>query len=94
MARLSEAMVRDGLKQLDRWSGDDRAIAATFSFDSYEAGVGFAVQVSLLAQRIDHHPELLIGWRRVTVTFSTHDAGGVTARDLSAAHAVDAIAPR
>lgn len=91
---MSEDAVRNALEGLPRWSGDDRAIAATFSFDSYEAGMAFAVQVSLVAQRIDHHPELLVAWRRVTVTFSTHDAGGVTARDLAAAHAVDEIAPR
>lgn len=93
MQRVGEEVVRAALQSLPQWSGDERAIAATFGFDTYEAGVAFAVQVALLAQRIDHHPELVIGWRRVTVTFTTHDADGVTARDLSAAKAVDAIAP-
>lgn len=94
MQRLPEAVVRDALAALPRWSGDTNAIAATFGFDTYEAGVAFAVQVALLAQRMDHHPDLTIGWRRVTVTYTTHDAGGVTGRDLAAARAVDAIAPR
>lgn len=94
MQRLSDEVVRNALRTLPRWSGDGRAIAAAFSFDSYEAGVAFAVQIALLAQRMDHHPELTIGWRRVTVTYTTHDAGGVTARDLAAVNAVDAIAPR
>lgn len=94
MQRLSDEVVRHALQALPRWSGDGRAIAATFGFDSYEAGVAFAVQIALLAQRMDHHPELCIGWRRVTVTYTTHDAGGVTARDLAAVNAVDAITPK
>ena len=94
MQRLSDEVVRNALQTLPRWSGDERAIAATFSFDTYEAGVAFAMQVALLAHRLDHHPELSIGWRRVTVTFTTHDADGVTARDLAAANAVDLIAPK
>ncbi|MFO0628478.1 MAG: 4a-hydroxytetrahydrobiopterin dehydratase [Polyangiales bacterium] len=93
MQRLSDDVVRHALETLPRWSGDGRAIAATFGFDTYEAGVAFAIQIALLAQRMDHHPELIIGWRRVTVTYTTHDAGGVTARDLAAVNAVDAIAP-
>jgi 4a-hydroxytetrahydrobiopterin dehydratase len=94
MQRLTEDVVRNALVALPRWSGDASAIAATFGFDTYEAGVAFAVQVALIAQRLDHHPELTVGWRRVTVTYTTHDAGGVSARDLAAAAAVDAIAPR
>lgn len=93
MQRLDAAVVSNALRALPRWSGDERAIAATFSFETYEAGVAFAVQCALIAQRMDHHPELGVGWRRVTVTFTTHDAGGVTSRDLAAAGAVDAIAP-
>jgi len=94
MQRLPEEVVRTALVELPRWSGDASAIAATFGFDTYEAGVAFAVQVALVAQRLDHHPDLAIGWRRVTVTYTTHDAGGVTGRDIAAAKAVDALAPK
>lgn len=94
MQRLSEDVIQTALADLPRWSGDSAAIATSLVFDTYEAGVAFAVQVALLAQRMDHHPDILIGWRRVTITYTTHDAGGVTGRDLAAARAVEAIAPR
>lgn len=73
------------------WSGDRTGITRTFSFDSYGAGVAFAVRVALLAERADHHPDALtIGWKKVTVTYVTHSAGGVTHKDLEAAARVNA----
>lgn len=83
--RLSHDEIDAALQSLEGWRREDAAIVREFTFPSYEAGVAFAVQVALYAQRIDHHPDLLITWQRVTVTWSTHDAGGVTRRDLDAA---------
>ena len=95
MARspLSDDQLRDALATLPRWSGDGGAITREVRFATYEAGVAFAMQVALVAQRMNHHPDLTIGWQRVAVTYTTHDAGGVTARDVEAARAVDAFAP-
>ncbi len=95
MARtaLSDDQLREALATLPRWRGDGRAITRELRFATYEAGVAFAMQVALVAQRMDHHPDLTIGWQRVAVTYTTHDAGGVTARDVEAARAVDAFAP-
>lgn len=94
MNTLTEDEVRAALAHLPGWSGDLTSIRAEYRFTSYEAGVAFAMQVALVAQRLDHHPDLLIGWQRVLVTFTSHDAGGVTKRDLRAAEAVAAFAPR
>ena len=69
-------------------------LGGSFGWAIPAAGVAFAIQIALLAQRMDHHPELCIGWRRVTVTYTTHDADGVTSRDIAAVNAVDAIAPK
>lgn len=80
-----------GLASLPGWRVDAGALRRDYTFDRYEAGVGFAVQVALLAQRLDHHPDIEIGWCRVTLKWVTHDAGGLTARDLDAARAVDAL---
>ena len=93
MKRLTDNEVREALATLAGWVGDVNAIAAEYTFPSYEAGVAFAVQVALMAQRVDHHPDLTITWQRVRVTYSTHDAGGVTHRDVEAARAVCGIAP-
>ncbi len=74
----------------DGWQGNEQGITRSFAFDSYEAGVAFAMRVALLAQKADHHPDALtIGWKRVTVTYVTHSAGGVTELDVQAAQAVN-----
>lgn len=89
--RLSHDEIDTALRSLEGWRREQEAIVRDFAFPSYEAGVAFAVQVALYAQRIDHHPDLLIAWQRVTVTWSTHDAGGITRRDLDAASHVSGI---
>ena len=73
------------------WAGDAREISREFTFGSYQAGVDFAVRVAQAADQADHHPDLLIGYKRVKVMFSTHDAGGVTALDIAGAQAVNGL---
>ena len=89
--RLDEQELHTALKDLEGWSLAGDTITATYPFDSYEAGVAFAVRVALYAQRVDHHPDLLIRWGKVTVTWSTHDAGGVTQRDIKGAAYVSEV---
>jgi 4a-hydroxytetrahydrobiopterin dehydratase len=67
------------------WVRQGGAIARTFEFKEYGAGVGFAVRVALAAERRDHHPDIGLFWGRVSVAWSTHDAGGITALDLEMA---------
>lgn len=83
--RLDETDIRGGIEGLEGWRLEGDAISATYRFDRYDAAVAFAVRIALYAQRIDHHPDLLIKWGAVTVTWTTHDAGGVTRNDLDAA---------
>ena len=93
--RLSHDEIDAALQPLEGWRRQDASIVRDFIFPSYEAGVAFAVQVALYAQRVDHHPDLLIKWGKVTVTWTTHDAGGVTRRDLdAAAHVSDFVRPQ
>lgn len=75
---------------LSHWTRSEAGITRTFAFSSYSAGVAFAVQVALLAEKQDHHPDALtIGWQRVSITYITHSAGGITQLDLDAARQVD-----
>ena len=90
--RLTDREIDAALPTLAGWRREAATITRDFAFESYEAGVAFSVQAALYAQRIDHHPDLFITWRRVTVTWSTHDAGGVTRRDLDAAAHVSRFA--
>ena len=68
------------------------AITRTFRFADFSAAWGFMSRVALLAERHDHHPEWFNVWNRVEITLSTHDAGGLSVRDVALAKAIDALA--
>lgn len=72
-------------------SGRD-AIARVFLFRDFNAAFGFMGRVALLAEKMDHHPEWRNVYNRVEVTLTTHDAGGLTGRDIEMARAMDAWA--
>jgi 4a-hydroxytetrahydrobiopterin dehydratase len=93
-AKLSAAERRDALAKLSGWSEVEgrEAIAKTFQFKDFNAAFGFMARVALVAEKMDHHPEWRNVYRTVEVTLATHDAGGVTERDLALARAMDAIA--
>jgi 4a-hydroxytetrahydrobiopterin dehydratase len=67
------------------------AIARSFRFRDFSEAWGFMARVALLAEGQDHHPEWSNVWNRVEIVLSTHDAGGLSARDLRLAQAIDAL---
>jgi 4a-hydroxytetrahydrobiopterin dehydratase len=67
------------------------AITRRFAFADFSAAWGFMSRVALLAEQAGHHPEWSNVWNRVEITLSTHDAGGLTARDAALAAAIDAL---
>ena len=75
----------------DGWARDGDAIARSFRFRDFAEAWGFMSRVALLAERHDHHPDWRNAWNRVDVRLTTHDAGGVTERDLALARAIDAL---
>lgn len=92
--RLDAATRAHGLKSLPDWrevEGRD-AIERTFVFRNFNQAFGFMTRVALVAEKIDHHPEWSNTYNRVTVVLSSHDAAGLTDRDLRLARAMDAIA--
>ncbi|MDX2163512.1 MAG: 4a-hydroxytetrahydrobiopterin dehydratase [bacterium] len=90
--RLQDHEIAARLEALPGWARtgtDGMTITRTYSFDHYLAGVAFAAAVGTVCEGIGHHPDLFIGWRRVTVSFTTHDAGNaLTENDFQAAAAV------
>ena len=89
---LSDAKINEGLAKLNGWSRAGDVLTKSFKFDSYLAGVAFASTVGVIAEGLNHHPDISIGWRRVTVTFTTHDAGNkISGKDMAAAQAIDAV---
>jgi 4a-hydroxytetrahydrobiopterin dehydratase len=82
------------LAKLDGWSevqGRD-AITRTFVFADFNAAFGFMTRAALVAEKLDHHPEWFNVYDKVAVTLATHDAGGVTARDVALAEAMNRLA--
>jgi 4a-hydroxytetrahydrobiopterin dehydratase len=67
------------------------ALRRRFTFPNFSAAWGFMSRVALLAEQQDHHPDWSNVWNRVDITLSTHDSGGLTARDVRLAGAIDAL---
>jgi len=89
---LSDAEINASLAKLNGWARDGDELVKEFRFDSYLAGLAFASSVGVIAEGLNHHPDMVIGWRRVSVSFTTHDAGSkLTAKDFAAAEAIDGL---
>ena len=78
----------------DGWtsSADGKAIEKRFSFADFSAAFAFLTRVAMHAEKVDHHPEFTSVWNRVDFRLTSHDAGGVTARDVALAEAIDRLA--
>lgn len=89
--RLQGAHRLDALKALPDWHEVDGrdAIARSFRFADFNAAFGFMARVALAAEKADHHPEWFNVYNRVDVTLSTHDAGGLTEKDVALALTMD-----
>lgn len=92
--KLSGEARSRALGRLHGWSeveGRD-AISKKFVFKDFNEAFGFMARVALVAEKLDHHPEWFNVYKNVTVTLSTHDAGGLTERDIALAEAMDKLA--
>ena len=90
MPRLSDQEIAEGLQGLD-WEYRDNALHRRYSFPSFMSAIAFVNRVAELAEQEDHHPDMLITYRTVAVSLSTHSEGGVTERDLDLAHTIDSL---
>ncbi len=93
MAILSESERTEALAGLAGWrfDADRNGIAKRFAFADFSAAFAFMTRVALAAEKADHHPEWSNVWNKVDVLLSTHDAGGVTGKDIALAAKIDAI---
>ena len=90
MAVVSETEVRDRLKALSGWTLKGNAIEKAYTFGDFAKSITFVNRVAGLAEKADHHPDILIQYDRVTLTLSSHDSGGLTERDFRRAEQIDA----
>ena len=93
MAILSESERDAALAGLAGWAYDGarNGIAKRFVFADFSAAFGFMTRVALAAEKADHHPEWSNVWNKVDVLLSTHDAGGVTGKDIALARHIEEI---
>lgn len=91
--RLTAAERTEMLAPLSRWTLDEGrdAITRRFVFQDFVEAFGFMTRVAILAEKADHHPEWSNVYNRVEILLTTHDADGLSRRDIDLAHAIDAL---
>lgn len=90
--KLSAADIDHALSSLPGWTKKGEALVRQFTFASFKDAIAFTTRLAFDAEAADHHPDLLINYKRVTVTWSTHDEGGVTKKDIEGVKTTDSVA--
>ncbi len=93
VTRLTEVECATALSDLPGWAlaREGLAIERAFTFADFVGAFGFMTQVALLAEKADHHPEWSNVYNRVDIALTTHDAGGLSQRDIDLAKAIEAL---
>ena len=92
MAKLSASDIQSRLKKVSGWTLEGDAIKKQFTFAGFPEAIAFVTRLAPKAEAADHHPDILINYKRVTLTYSTHSEGGLTEKDFEGAAAADRIA--
>ncbi|HEY8536026.1 MAG TPA: 4a-hydroxytetrahydrobiopterin dehydratase [Vicinamibacterales bacterium] len=92
MALLSDDRIEAELKTLDGWTRDGNAIRKVFTFPGFPEAVHFVQRLVPGAEAADHHPDLTISYRKVTVSYTTHSEGGLTEKDFEGARRAEEAA--
>jgi 4a-hydroxytetrahydrobiopterin dehydratase len=92
MAKLSRDEIERRIKTLNGWTLDGDAIRKQFTFKGFPEAVAFVDRLVPEAQAADHHPDITINYRRVTLSYSTHSEGGLTEKDFAGAQMADRVA--
>lgn len=90
--KLSDLEIRRALGGLPGWARKGEVITKTYSFARFADGIGFVRQVADVADEMNHHPDIDIRYTKVTFALSTHDAGGITQRDIDLAKKIETTA--
>jgi 4a-hydroxytetrahydrobiopterin dehydratase len=88
--KLTRAQAEERMKALTGWTLDGDAIRKQFTFKDFLEAIAFVNRLAPEAEKVDHHPDILINYKRVTLTYSTHDEGGLTEKDFAGAVMADA----
>jgi len=91
MKVYTETEAQDVLKNMNDWAFKNNGIEKKFILKSFTEALGFIIQIGFLAEKRNHHPELFNVYNKVNVRLTTHDAGGVTDKDLDLAEAINSL---
>ncbi len=91
MAMLTTTQITAGLRSAKGWKRAGAAITKTVKHKDFVRAMGYVQQVALLAEKMNHHPDIDIRWNTVTLVLSTHSEGGVTARDIELAKQINTL---
>ncbi|MFN3927522.1 MAG: 4a-hydroxytetrahydrobiopterin dehydratase [Pseudanabaenaceae cyanobacterium] len=91
VAKLSPAELSSALAQLGGWSVVNEKLHKEFKFADFVTAFGFITRVAIAAEKMDHHPELFNVYSTVKIDLTTHDAGGISQKDIELAQKIDAL---
>jgi 4a-hydroxytetrahydrobiopterin dehydratase len=94
MEKLTESAIKGRLDTVSGWTLEEDAIRRKFTFAGFPEAVAFVVRLAFDAESADHHPDILVNYKRVTLTYSTHSAGGLTVKDFDGAARAQELAKR
>lgn len=89
---LSHAEISEGLKTLSGWSTDGQSLQRTYRFADFPATVQFVNDLVAPAEAQGHHPDIALSYNQVSISLTTHDAGGITRKDLALARTIASLA--
>lgn len=92
VTKFSPEALNDALAALPQWSLQDEKLYRKLRFDNFVSAFGFMASVALVAEKMDHHPEWFNVYGTVEIFLTTHDAQGVSERDVALAQSIDALA--
>jgi 4a-hydroxytetrahydrobiopterin dehydratase len=87
--KLTQEQIEARLPEFPEWSVNGGALQRTFGFENFIEAMTFVNKVADQAEDVQHHPDILVRYNKVTLTLSTHDAGGITSKDFDLARDVD-----
>jgi len=92
MPKLTASEIDERMKSVNGWTREGDAIRKQFTFADFLQAIAFVNRLAPEAEKADHHPDILINYKRVTLTYSTHSDGGLTEKDFAGAAAADRLA--
>jgi 4a-hydroxytetrahydrobiopterin dehydratase len=91
MTMLTDKQITSGLKAVKGWKRDGESITKTVKKKDFVRAMGFVQEVALMAERMNHHPDIDIRWNTVRLVLTTHSEGGVTVRDMELAKKINTL---